>query len=146
MTLQINTRVDSITWPLNQNLTNQEIISQLELTVTENGQLISNDNLSINKKAVNRSEAGVYPVIITAIGSNNEYATKKIQAWVTTDKNNVSSTTRPPVQPTPAPQYKTPSQTPSSKKKSKKKSCLYCTWRSCITNYNYFWNFSLPST
>lgn len=36
MTLQINTRVDSITWPLNQNLTNQEIISQLELTVTEN--------------------------------------------------------------------------------------------------------------
>lgn len=37
MTLQINTRVDSITWPLNQNLTNQEIISQLELTVTENG-------------------------------------------------------------------------------------------------------------
>ena len=47
MTLQINTRVDSITWPLNQNLTNQEIISQLELTVTENGQLISNDNLSI---------------------------------------------------------------------------------------------------
>lgn len=55
MTLQINTRVDSITWPLNQNLTNQEIISQLELTVTENGQLISNDNLSINKKAVNRS-------------------------------------------------------------------------------------------
>ena len=55
MTLQINTRVDSITWPLNQNLTNQEIISQLELTVTENGHLISNDNLSINKKAVNRS-------------------------------------------------------------------------------------------
>lgn len=120
MTLQINTRVDSITWPLNQNLTNQEIISQLELTVTENGQLISNDNLSINKKAVNRSEAGVYPVIITAIGSNNEYATKKIQAWVT-DKNNVSSTTRPPVRPTPAPQYKAPSQTTSPKKKSKKK-------------------------
>ena len=49
MTLQINTRVDSITWPLNQNLTNQEIISQLELTVTENGHLISNDNLSINR-------------------------------------------------------------------------------------------------
>jgi hypothetical protein len=97
MTLQINTRVDSITWPLNQNLTNQEIISQLELTVTENGQLISNDNLSINKKAVNRSEAGVYPIIITAIGSNNEYATKKIQAWVT-DKNNVSSNYRPSVQ------------------------------------------------
>ncbi|MDE7050020.1 MAG: hypothetical protein K2O75_04035 [Lactobacillus sp.] len=119
MTLQINTRVDSITWPLNQNLTNQEIISQLELTVTENGQLISNDNLSINKKAVNRSEAGVYPVIITAIGSNNEYATKKIQAWVT-DKNNVNST-RPPVRPTPAPQYKAPSQTTSPKKKSKKK-------------------------
>lgn len=47
MTLQINTRVDSITWPLNQNLTNQEIISQLKLTVTENGHFISNDNLSI---------------------------------------------------------------------------------------------------
>lgn len=123
MSLQINTRVDSITWPLNQNLTNQEIISQLELTVTENGQLISNDNLSINKKAVNRSEAGVYPVIITAIGSNNEYATKKIQAWVT-DKNNVNSTNRPAVnstQSTPASQYKAPAQTNSSKKKSKKK-------------------------
>ena len=59
MTLQINTRVDSITWPLNQNLTNQEIISQLELTVTENGHFISNDNLSINKKAVNRDRKSV---------------------------------------------------------------------------------------
>ena len=54
MTLQINTRVDSITWPLNQNLTNQEIISQLELTVTENGHLISNDNLSINKNGLEK--------------------------------------------------------------------------------------------
>lgn len=122
MTLQINTRVDSITWPLNQNLTNQEIISQLELTVTENGHLISNDNLSINKKAVNRSEAGVYPVIITAIGTNNEYATKKIQAWVT-DKNNVVDS---PPTPQPAPkktaQYtSSPNKSTSPKKKGKKK-------------------------
>ncbi len=122
MTLQINTRVDSITWPLNQNLTNQEIISQLELTVTENGHLISNDNLSINKKAVNRSEAGVYPVIITAIGTNNEYATKKIQAWVT-DKNKVVDSSSTP-QPAPAKplQYNSSSnKTANPKKKSKKK-------------------------
>lgn len=121
MTLQINTRVDSITWPLNQNLTNQEIISQLELTVTENGHLISNDNLSINKKAVNRSEAGVYPVIITAIGTNNEYATKKIQAWVT-DKNNVvdSSPTPQPAPAKPA-HYTSPNKPASPKKKGKKK-------------------------
>ena len=79
MTLQINTRVDSITWPLNQNLTNQEIISQLELTVTENGHFISKDNLSINKKAVNRSEARIYLVTITAIRTNKEYVTNKIQ-------------------------------------------------------------------
>ena len=122
MTLQINTRVDSITWPLNQNLTNQEIISQLELTVTENGHLISNDNLSINKKAVNRSEAGVYPVIITAIGTNNEYATKKIQAWVT-DKNNVddSSPTPQPAPAKPAQYTSSPNKPASPKKKSKKK-------------------------
>lgn len=122
MTLQINTRVDSITWPLNQNLTNQEIISQLELTVTENGHLISNDNLSINKKAVNRSEAGVYPVIITAIGTNNEYATKKIQAWVT-DKNNVvdSSPTPQPASAKPAQYTSSPNKPASPKKKSKKK-------------------------
>lgn len=119
MTLQINTRVDSITWPLNQNLTNQEIISQLELTVTENGHLISNDNLSINKKAVNRSEAGVYPVIITAIGTNNEYATKKIQAWVT-DKNNVADSAPQPTPVKPA-QYTSSNKPASPKKKSKKK-------------------------
>ncbi len=125
MTLQINTRVDSITWPLNQNLTNQEIISQLELTVTENGHLISNDNLSINKKAVNRSEAGVYPVIITAIGTNNEYATKKIQAWVT-DKNNVvdSSPTPQPAPAKPA-QYTSSSNKPASPKKKGKKKIVY---------------------
>ena len=124
MTLQINTRVDSITWPLNQNLTNQEIISQLELTVTENGHLISNDNLSINKKAVNRSEAGVYPVIITAIGTNNEYATKKIQAWVT-DKNNVVDSSPTP-QPAPAkPAQYTSSNKPASPKKKGKKKIVY---------------------
>ena len=124
MTLQINTRVDSITWPLNQNLTNQEIISQLELTVTENGHLISNDNLSINKKAVNRSEAGVYPVIITAIGTNNEYATKKIQAWVT-DKNNVVDSSPAP-QPAPAkPAQYTSSNKPASPKKKGKKKIVY---------------------
>lgn len=115
MTLQINTRVDSITWPLNQNLTNQEIISQLELTVTENGHLISNDNLSINKKAVNRSEAGVYPVIITAIGTKNEYATKKIQAWVT-DKNNVADSA-----PAPQPAPEKPAQYTSSNKRARPK-------------------------
>lgn len=119
MTVEIHTRVDSITWPLNQNLTNQEIISQLELTVAENGHLISNDNLSINKKAVNRSEAGVYPVIITAIGTNNEYATKKIQAWVT-DKNNVT-TPSPSARPTSTNPSNTSVQPASSKKKSKKK-------------------------
>lgn len=120
MTLQINTRVDSITWPLNQNLTNQEIISQLELTVTENGHLISNDNLSINKKAVNRSEAGVYPVIITAIGTNNEYATKKIQAWVT-DKNNVDDSAPQPAPVKPTQYTSSPNKPASPKKKSKKK-------------------------
>lgn len=120
MTLQINTRVNSITWPLNQNLTNQEIISQLELTVTENGHLISNDNLSINKKAVNRSEAGVYPVIITAIGTNNEYATKKIQAWVT-DKNNVADSAPHPAPAKPAQYTSSPNKPASPKKKSKKK-------------------------
>lgn len=125
MTLQINTKVDSITWPLNQNLTNQEIISQLELTVTENGHLISNDNLSINKKAVNRSEAGVYPVIITAIGTNNEYATKKIQAWVT-DKNNVVDSSPAP-QPAPAKpaQYTSSPNKPASPKKKGKKKIVY---------------------
>lgn len=125
MTLQINTRVDSITWPLNQNLTNQEIISQLELTVTENGHLISNDNISINKKAVNRSEAGVYPVIITAIGTNNEYATKKIQAWVT-DKNNVADSSPAP-QPAPkkAAQYTSSPNKPASPKRKGKKKIVY---------------------
>lgn len=122
MTLQINTRVDSITWPLNQNLTNQEIISQLELTVTENGHLISNDNLSINKKAVNRSEAGVYPVIITAIGTNNEYATKKIQAWVTDKNNVVDSSPTPQPAPKKTAQYtSSPNKSTSPKKKGKKK-------------------------
>lgn len=121
MTLQINTRVDSITWPLNQNLTNQEIISQLELTVTENGHLISNDNLSINKKAVNRSEAGVYPVIITAIGTNNEYATKKIQAWVTDQNNVVDSSPAPQPAPTKPAQYTSSNKPASPKKKGKKK-------------------------
>ncbi len=120
MTLQINTRVDSITWPLNQNLTNQQIISQLELTVTENGHLISNDNLSINKKAVNRSEAGVYPVILTAIGTNNEYATKKIQAWVT-DKNNVADSAPQPAPVKPTQYTSSPNKPASPKKKSKKK-------------------------
>ncbi|WP_290079107.1 hypothetical protein [Lactobacillus taiwanensis] len=117
MTLQINTRVDSITWPLNQNLTNQEIISQLELTVTENGHLISNDNLSINKKAVNRSEAGVYPVIITAIGTNNEYATKKIQAWVTDKNNVVDSSPTPQSAPAKQLQYNSSNKTANPKKK-----------------------------
>lgn len=122
MTLQINTRVDSITWPLNQNLTNQEIISQLELTVTENGHLISNDNLSINKKAVNRSEAGVYPVIITAIGTNNEYGTKKIQAWVTDKNNMVDSSPTPQPAPVKTAQYtSSPNKAASPKKKGKKK-------------------------
>ncbi len=125
MTLQINTRVDSITWPLNQNLTNQEIISQLELTVTENGHLISNDNLSINKKAVNRSEAGVYPVIITAIGTNNEYATKKIQAWVTDKNNVVDSSPTPQPAPTKPAQYTSSSNTPASPKKKGKKKIVY---------------------
>lgn len=125
MTLQINTRVDSITWPLNQNLTNQQIISQLELTVTENGHLISNDNLSINKKAVNRSEAGVYPVIITAIGTNNEYATKKIQAWVT-DKNNVDdSSPAPQLAPAKPAQYTSSLNKPASSKKKNKKKIVY---------------------
>lgn len=123
MTLQINTRVDSITWPLNQNLTNQQIISQLELTVTENGHLISNDNLSINKKAVNRSEAGVYPVIITAIGTNNEYATKKIQAWVT-DKNNVADSAPQPT-PVKAAQYTSSPTKPANPKKKGKKKIVY---------------------
>ena len=122
MTLQINTRVDSITWPLNQNLTNQEIISQLELTVTENGHFISNDNLSINKKAVNRAEAGVYPVIITAIGTNNEYATKKIQAWVTDKNNMVDSSPTPQPAPVKTAQYtSSPNKAASPKKKGKKK-------------------------
>lgn len=125
MTLQINTRVDSITWPFNQNLTNQEIISQLELTVTENGHLISNDNLSINKKAVNRSEAGVYPVIITAIGTNNEYATKKIQAWVTDQNNVVDSSPTPQPAPKKTAQYTSSSNTPASPKKKGKKKIVY---------------------
>lgn len=125
MTLQINTRVDSITWPLNQNLTNQEIISQLELTVTENGHLISNDNLSINKKAVNRSEAGVYPVIITAIGTNNEYATKKIQAWVTDKNNVVDSSPTPQPAPTKPAQYTSSPNKPASPKKKGKKKIVY---------------------
>ena len=125
MTLQINTRVDSITWPFNQNLTNQEIISQLELTVTENGHLISNDNLSINKKAVNRSEAGVYPVIITAIGTNNEYATKKIQAWVTDQNNVVDSSPAPQPAPKKTAQYTSSSNTPASPKKKGKKKIVY---------------------
>ncbi|KRM98089.1 hypothetical protein FD18_GL001049 [Lactobacillus taiwanensis DSM 21401] len=96
----------------------------MELTVTENGHLISNDNLSINKKAVNRSEAGVYPVIITAIGTNNEYATKKIQAWVT-DKNNVVDSS-PALQPAPkkTAQY-TSSNTPASPKRKSKKKIVY---------------------
>ena len=125
MTLQINTRVDSITWPLNQNLTNQEIISQLELTVTENGHLISNDNLSINKKAVNRSEAGVYPVIITAIGTNNEYATKKIQAWVTDKNNVVDSSPTPQLAPAKLAQYTSSPNKPASPKKKGKKKIVY---------------------
>ena len=125
MTLQINTRVDSITWPLNQNLTNQEIISQLELTVTENGHLISNDNLSINKKAVNRSEAGVYPVIITAIGTNNEYATKKIQAWVTDKNNVVDSSPTPQLAPAKLTQYTSSPNKPASPKKKGKKKIVY---------------------
>ena len=125
MTLQINTRVDSITWPLNQNLTNQEIISQLELTVTENGHFISNDNLSINKKAVNRSEAGVYPVIITAIGTNNEYATKKIQAWVTDKNNVVDSSPTPQLAPAKLAQYTSSPNKPASPKKKGKKKIVY---------------------
>ena len=125
MTLQINTRVDSITWPLNQNLTNQEIISQLELTVTENGHLISNDNLSINKKAVNRSEAGVYPVIITAIGTNNEYATKKIQAWVTDKNNVVDSSPTPQLATAKLAQYTSSPNKPASPKKKGKKKIVY---------------------
>ena len=125
MTLQINTRVDSITWPLNQNLTNQEIISQLELTVTENGHFISNDNLSINKKAVNRSEAGVYPVIITAIGTNNEYATKKIQAWVTDKNNMVDSSPTPQLAPAKLAQYTSSPNKPASPKKKGKKKIVY---------------------
>ena len=65
---------------------------------------------------------GVYPVIITAIGTNNEYATKKIQAWVT-DKNNVvdSSPTPQPAPAKPAQYTSSPNKPTSPKKKSKKK-------------------------
>lgn len=94
----------------------------MELTVTENGHFISNDNLSINKKAVNRSEAGVYPVIITAIGTNNEYATKKIQAWVTDKNNMVDSSPTPQPAPVKTAQYtSSPNKAASPKKKGKKK-------------------------
>ena len=116
MTIQINTKVDSITWPLNQRLTNQQIISQLELTVTENGEILPNDSISINKKGVNSTQAGVYPVIITAVDPNGQFATKKIQAWVT-DKNTINSSDFSP-QPT---QESTPIQHTASSQQPKKK-------------------------
>ena len=107
MTLQINTNANSINWQLGQELSDQDIINQLNLTVTQNGQAISNDHVSINKKAVNPNTAGVYTIVITAVGPNNDYTTKEIQAWVKTYNTPSAATQNRPTQNTPKKKKKT---------------------------------------
>ncbi len=113
MTLQINTTATSINWPLGQELSDQDIINQLGLTVTQNGQNILTDHVSINKKAVNPNTAGGYTIVITAVGANNEYATKQVQAWVRAENQQIQNQApkkqinRQPVSPQPKKKKKT---------------------------------------
>lgn len=82
MTLQIHTNSNTLSWPYGQELSDEQIMDELDISLSQNGQTISRDHISINKKAVDPNQVGVYVMILTAVGADNDYATKEIQVWV----------------------------------------------------------------